>query len=90
VLDILQLNKFGELDEAIEYDFVPLGELNETAQSQLKTDKITRAVSLVDSGLADPVAMMESLQKDSDLADELGNYTPDSGWLAPDLDEDEA
>ncbi len=81
-INIIQLHLWGDMDSDITFDFVPLGELNETAQSQLKTDKVNRAVSLVQGGLADPVGMMEILQNDPDLG--LDDYKQ-----IEDLDQDE-
>lgn len=71
-IKILMLDLWGEIDEELHFDFVPLGELNETTQSQLKTEKVNRAVSLVQCGMADPNRMMDVLVKDPDL--ELDNY----------------
>lgn len=73
-INILMLDKFGEIDEEIEFDFVPLGELNETTQSQLKTDKLNRYVSTVQAGMADPVGMMDLVREDPDL--EFEDYQP--------------
>ena len=69
---IIMLDEFGEIDEEINFEFVPLGELNETTQSQLKNDKVNRATALVNGGMAEGTAMMELLVEDPDL--DLGDY----------------
>lgn len=66
-LDLIQLDTFGEIDPEITFEFVPLGELNETTQSTLKNDKINRFTSLVNTGMADPVKLMEIAIADPDL-----------------------
>ncbi len=71
-IDLIQMDEFGEIDADIEYDFVPLGELNETAQSALKDGKVNRATALVNAGMADPVKLMDVLVNDPDL--ELDDY----------------
>lgn len=71
-LKIIQLDLFGEIDEELHFDFIPLGELNESIQSQLKNETIKRSIDLVNSGMADPVKMMDMLTQDLDLG--LENY----------------
>jgi hypothetical protein len=73
---------WGEKDEDIDFEFVPIGELNESTQSQLKNDIVTRATSLVQSGLADPTEMMETLLQNPELTQELADYKVDEKALA--------
>lgn len=84
-IDIIQLSRFGGIDPDIEFDFVPIGELNLTTQSQLLNDKVNRATTLVSNGLADPLKMMEILQKDPDL--NLDDYEVDFNVEDPEVEE---
>lgn len=77
MFSILMINMWGKIDESIEFEFVPLGELSETVQSQLKTDKVNRALATATAGASDPVAIMDMLVRDEDL--DLGDYQPIDG-----------
>jgi len=72
ISQIIQLNTFGEIDQDIEFDFNPLGELSDTLKSVMRNDKVTRAVNLVNAGIANPESMMELLASDPEM--ELSNY----------------
>jgi hypothetical protein len=71
-IDLIQLHLFGEIDKDIKFRFIPLGELNESAQSALKNDKVNRMAALVNAGMVDPVKGMDILVADPDL--EYNNY----------------
>jgi hypothetical protein len=71
-IKVLQLDLWGEIDEEISFDFVPLGELNETTQSQLKNDKVNRLTQLTSSGILAPNSVKDLIMQDPEL--ELHNY----------------
>lgn len=70
VLNILQLNEFGEIDSDITFDFEPLEEMNKEEQATIrKTDADTDAV-LVSIGALSPDDVRERL-----IADPDNNYS---------------
>ena len=70
---LLQLNLWGKIIPDLTFDFPPIGELNETTQSQLKTEKVNRILSVAQAGAIDPYSVVEKLAKDEDLQDEFAN-----------------
>lgn len=89
IISILQLNLWGDIDEDIVFDFVPLGALNESTQSQLKTDAVNRAISLVQAGMSDPSDMMENIKEQPDLMNEFQNLNIDKEAIAQKKQESE-
>jgi|GEM_PF-5675424 len=71
-LELIQLNEFGEIDPDIKFRFVPIGSLNKSTQSALKTEKVKRFTDLAAAGMADPQKLMEIAVADPEL--ELTNY----------------
>ena len=67
IFKLLQLNLWGEIDDDIEFKFVPLGGLDELEQSQLKDGKVNRAVAVANAGIIDPASVGETLINDPDL-----------------------
>lgn len=78
IFGIMQLNLWGEIDESISYNFVPLGSVDELTQSQLKDAKVNRLVNLANGGMADPVALMDVAVADPEL--ELSDYKVSEGF----------
>ncbi len=90
VLDILQLNEFGEIDEAIGYEFVPLSsptikELAEIRKADADTDKM-----YVDMGAISPDEVRERVSADpnsgfNNLSGEAPG-APDLGMMDKEFD----
>lgn len=54
VLRILQLHLWGEIDEAIVHEWLPIGEEDEGEQATTQKTKVDTIVAAVDAGLASP------------------------------------
>lgn len=93
-LDIIQLSEFGEIDPGIDFDFLPLYQMDEAQQATIrKTEADTDAV-YIQSGVLDPSEVRQRLASDPDSRydgldpDDMPD-APDMGVEAPD-DENEA
>ena len=93
-LDIIQLSEFGEIDPGIDFDFLPLYQMDEAQQATIrKTEADTDAV-YIQSGVLDPSEVRQRLASDPDsrydgLDPDAVPDAPDMGVEAPD-DENEA
>lgn len=66
ILDILQLHEFGDIDEAITFDFVPLHELSEDEESQIRERDSKTAGNYVELGAISPDEVRQQLSNDED------------------------
>ena len=93
-LDIIQLSEFGEIDPGIDFDFLPLYQMDEAQQATIrKTEADTDAV-YIQAGVLDPSEVRRRLASDPDsrydgLDPDAVPDAPDMGVEAPD-DENEA
>ncbi len=74
ILKIVQLNLFGEIDPDITFDFVPLYQMTELEQSNIRTNDSIRAGNYIDRGVIDAQEERERLARD-----------PESGYQGIDL-----
>lgn len=90
-LKVLQLSELGEIDPEIDYDFVPLWQLDEAGKAAVrKTDADTDAV-LIESGVLAPAESRERLASDPESAyaglegepPEPPEQNPDVGLMDP-------
>ena len=75
IFKLIQLDTFGEIDEALIFKFLPLGELNPVTQSQLKDAKVNRKVTLAQAGVLAPKDVQEQIQQDEELSSEFQTMT---------------
>ena len=75
MLEIVQLNLFGEIDPDISFDFVPLYQMTEEQISNIRVNESVRAGNLIDRGVIDPQEERERIARD-----------PDSGYQGIDID----
>lgn len=64
ILDIMQLSLFGEIDEAITFDFRPLYQLSEKEQSEVMVNESTAANNYVTMGALAPEEVREKIIAD--------------------------
>lgn len=65
-LDIIQLSEFGEIDPGIDFDFLPLYQMDEAQQATIrKTEADTDAV-YIQAGVLDPSEVRQRLASDPD------------------------
>ena len=83
-IELIMLHLWGEIDSEIKFDFVPLGELNESSQSQLKTEKVNRIIGVANAGLFTPQGAQKLLVEDPEL--EFDGY--EDGDIAFEAEED--
>ena len=75
MLKIVQLHLFGEIDEDISFDFVPLYQMTEEQMSTIRVNESIRAGNLIDRGIIDAQEERERLARD-----------PDSGYQGIDVE----
>lgn len=82
-LDIIQLSEFGEIDTGIDFDFLPLYQMDETQQATIrKTEADTDAV-YIQAGVLDPSEVRQRLASDPDSP--YDGLDPDDMPEAPDM-----
>lgn len=82
-LDIIQLSEFGEIDTGIDFDFLPLYQMDETQQATIrKTEADTDAV-YIQAGVLDPSEVRRRLASDPDSP--YDGLDPDDVPEAPDM-----
>jgi phage-related protein (TIGR01555 family) len=82
-LDIIQLSEFGEIDAGIDFDFLPLYQMDETQQATIrKTEADTDAV-YIQAGVLDPSEVRQRLASDPDSP--YDGLDPDDMPEAPDM-----
>jgi phage-related protein (TIGR01555 family) len=84
MLEVLQLNLWGEIDPGISFDFVPLREMTEKERAEIRRSDAELAAVLIDKGVISPDEERQRLRDD-----------PDSGYNsldgdAPELPEPES
>ena len=72
---IVQMSMYGELDENITFEFVPLYEMTEEQMSTIRTNDSVRAGNLIDRGVIDAQEERERLARD-----------PESGYQGIDIE----
>ena len=72
---VVQMSLYGELDENITFEFVPLYEMSEEQMSTIRTNDSVRAGNLIDRGVIDAQEERERLARD-----------PDSGYQGIDVE----
>lgn len=82
-LDIIQLSEFGEIDTGIDFDFLPLYQMDETQQATIrKTEADTDAV-YIQAGVLDPSEVRQRLANNPDSP--YDGLDPDDVPEAPDM-----
>jgi len=82
-LDIIQLSEFGEIDAGIDFDFLPLYQMDETQQATIrKTEADTDAV-YIQAGVLDPSEVRQRLANNPDSP--YDGLDPDDMPEAPDM-----
>ena len=76
VLNLIQLNKWGAIDEDITFEFVPLKELDGEAAARVRKSASDAGIAYINAGVIAPEEERERLQQDTDsgyvnLSDEL-------------------
>lgn len=69
LLKLVQLSLFGEIDEDIGYEFLPLWQPTETDQATIRKTKMEIDTGYVNAGILDPVEVRDTL-----AADKEGDY----------------
>jgi len=64
ILDLIQLNEFGEIDPAIGYEWVPMKQLNGKELAEVRTADATSAVALIGAGVISPLEERKRLAAD--------------------------
>ncbi len=64
VLDILQLNRYGAIDDAIHFEWAPLWELDEEKKSLVRKTEAEIDIIYVEGGIIDPMAVVDRLNAD--------------------------
>ena len=75
ILDIVQLHLFGEIDQDISFDFVPLYQMTEEQLSNIRVNDSIRAGNMIDRGIIDAQEERERLARD-----------PESGYQGIDVE----
>lgn len=65
-LKIIQLSEFGEIDEEIEIDFVPLWQLDEAGEAAVEKERMDTIVEAINSGMVSPEEGRQALADDPD------------------------
>ena len=82
-LDIIQLSEFGKIDSGIDFDFLPLYQMDETQQATIrKTEADTDAV-YIQAGVLDPSEVRQRLANNPDSP--YDGLDPDDMPEAPDM-----
>lgn len=91
VLDILQLNEFGNIDESISFEFVPLTSPSVKELSDIRKADVDGGVQLVQASVITPDELRERLKSDPDSGypnltgeapeppDPMGGLDPETG-----------
>lgn len=66
ILRILQLNEFGEIDENIKFEFLPLWQMSEKEQVDIESIKAGIDSAYLEGGVIDGAEVRERLKKDHD------------------------
>ncbi len=64
ILKVTQLSLFGEIDPDISFDFVPLYQLTDKEQSDMRESAGRTDVAYIDAGVLDPSEVRDKLAKD--------------------------
>lgn len=76
VLDIVQMDLYGEVDPSITFDFHPIKQITGRARAEIKNYEATAATAYVDMGALRPEEVREKLARD-----------PDSGYSSIDVND---
>ena len=66
LVNLIQLSKFGEIDDAIKFRFAPLREMTQQEQSDMASKVTAAVVAAYADGLIDKATAMEELKKSAD------------------------
>ena len=66
IINLIQLSKFGDIDETIEFKFKPLYQLTAKEQAEVNEIKARTAQTLVDAAIIDGMEARTTLQQDED------------------------
>lgn len=83
--DIVQLDLYGEIDPDITFEFVPLMEMSEKEESEIRMNDSVRAGNLIDRGVIDAQEERERIARDPDS---LYNGIDLSKEIAPPMEEE--
>lgn len=64
LLDVIQLSLFGDVDQKIKFEFVPLWEMSDKDKADIRKSDSEAHGSYVDRGVVSPEEVRESLQND--------------------------
>ena len=82
-LDVLQLNKFGVIDDALTFNFAPLGEDDDKLMADTQLAKANTAAIFIDRGVVSPAEARKALSEDP--KSQFTNIDPDAEVPEPDL-----
>lgn len=82
-LDVLQLNKFGVIDDALTFSFAPLGEDDDKLMADTQLAKANTAAIFIDRGVISPAEARKALSEDP--KSQFTNIDPDAEVPEPDL-----
>lgn len=82
-LDVLQLNKFGVIDDALTFSFAPLGEDDDKLMADTQLAKANTAAIFIDRGVVSPAEARKALSEDP--KSQFTNIDPDAEVPEPDL-----
>lgn len=67
IIDIIQLSEFGEVDDDITFEWVPLWQMSEVDAATVRKSTIDGDVALIDAGVIDPVEERAKLAASEDM-----------------------
>jgi phage-related protein (TIGR01555 family) len=85
IVKLVQLNRWGNIDEDIDFEFVQLKELDGEAAARVRKMAADAAVAYVDSGITDPQEERQRLASDPDSG--YVNINPNKEITPPALEE---
>ena len=80
---MLQLNKFGVIDDALTFSFAPLGEDDDKLMADTQLAKANTAAIFIDRGVVSPAEARKALSEDP--KSQFTNIDPDAEVPEPDL-----
>lgn len=82
-LDVLQLNKFGAIDDSLTFSFAPLGSDDDKLMADTQLAKANTAAIFIDRGVVSPAEARKALSEDP--KSQFTNIDPDAEVPEPDL-----
>jgi phage-related protein (TIGR01555 family) len=66
VIELIQLSEWGEIDEAITFQFLPLWTLDASALAAMRKTEIDTDVAMIENGIIDPAESRKRVASDED------------------------